>query len=137
MNHEYSCGAVVFTRAGGEARYVIIRSTEGVCCFPKGHREPGETEAQTALREIREEVGLSPRLLPGFRQEVSYPLPGKPGTMKHVTFFLAEYEGQVIVPQPEEVAAAGLMTYDEAMAALERETSRRLLALARAALTNQ
>ena len=105
MNHEYSCGAVVFTREGGGIRYVVIRSPEGVCGFPKGHREAGETEEETALREIREEVGLAPRLLPGFRVETAFMMLRKPGTMKHVTYFLAEYAGQTIRPQAEEFAS--------------------------------
>ena len=135
MNHEYSCGAVVFTREGGELRYVIIRSMGGVTGFPKGHREPGETERETALREIREEVGLSPRLLPGFREEAHYPLPKKPGTMKHVAYFLAEYENQPLRPQPEELSGASLMTLDEAMAALQHERNRLVLQKAHDALT--
>ena len=53
MNYEYSCGAVVFTRIGGEPHYLLIRQndqSEGCHGFPKGHMEPGETEEQTALR---------------------------------------------------------------------------------------
>ena len=127
MEHEYSCGAVVFTRKGGAVRYVIIRSLEGVYGFPKGHMEPGETEEQTALREIGEEVGLAPRLVPGFRVETQHRLPKKPGTMKHVTYFLAEYAGQAIRPQREELAGAELMEYDEAMKAFQFENNRDVL----------
>ena len=59
MNHEYSCGAVVFTRAGGVVRYVIVRSLEGVCGFPKGHREPGETEEEfEECRKFVEEINF-------------------------------------------------------------------------------
>ena len=136
MRHEYSCGAIVFTREGGGARYVIVRSLKGVSGFPKGHMEPGETEEQTALREIREEVGLSPRLIPGFRAETAFPLPNKPDVMKHVVYFLAEYENQPIVPQPEELSGASLMTFDEAMAALQHENNRQLLEKAQSALEN-
>ena len=67
MNYEYSCGAVVFTRIGGEPHYVLVRAKDqpmGCHGFPKGHMEAGETEEQTALREIYEEVGLRVRLLP-------------------------------------------------------------------------
>lgn len=38
--------------------------------------EEGETEAQTALREIEEEVGLKVDLLEGFRTTDAYPVPG-------------------------------------------------------------
>ena len=131
MSYEYSCGAVVFTRADGCVRYVVIRSLEGVYGFPKGHMEPGETEEQTALREIREEVGLSVRLIPGFRTVEEHPIPKKPGVIKRVTYFLAEYEGQAITPQPEELMGAELMEYEEAMGAFQYENNKAVLREAR------
>ena len=131
MNFEKSCGALVFTREDGEIRYVIQRSLEGVYGFPKGHMEPGETEEETALREIREEAGLNVRLIPGYRETVEYPLPKKPGTMKRVVYFLAEYENQPLVPQPEEIMSAVLMAYEDAMVVLPYEYQKRMLARAR------
>lgn len=131
MNFEKSCGALVFTREDGEIRYVIQRSLEGVYGFPKGHMEPGETEEETALREIREEAGLNVRLIPGYRETVEYPLPKKPGTMKRVVYFLAEYENQPLVPQPEEIMSAVLMAYEDAMVVLPYEYQKRMLTRAR------
>lgn len=131
MNFEKSCGALVFTREDGEIRYVIQRSLEGVYGFPKGHMEPGETEEETALREIREEAGLTVRLIPGYRETVEYPLPKKPGTMKRVVYFLAEYENQPLVPQPEEIMSAVLMAYEDAVVVLPYEYQKRMLARAR------
>lgn len=131
MNFEKSCGALVYTREDGEIRYVIQRSLEGVYGFPKGHMEPGETEEETALREIREEAGLTVRLIPGYRETVEYPLPKKPGTMKRVVYFLAEYENQPLVPQPEEIMSAVLMAYEDAMVVLPYEYQKRMLARAR------
>lgn len=131
MNFEKSCGALVYTREDGEIRYVIQRSLEGVYGFPKGHMEPGETEEETALREIREEAGLTVRLIPGYRETVEYPLPKKPGTMKRVVYFLAEYENQPLVPQPEEIMSAVLMAYEDAVVVLPYEYQKRMLARAR------
>ena len=127
MTVEVSCGAVVFTRAAEGIRYVIIRSLEGFYGFPKGHMEMGETEQETALREIREEVGLKVRLLDGFREVHEYLMPKKPGAMKRVVYFLAEYEDQPIAPQAEELSQASLMTFEEAMAAFQFENLRELL----------
>lgn len=127
MPFEKSCGAVVFTRTDGEIRYVLAQNLEGYYGFPKGHMEPGETEEQTALREIREEVGLRPRLIEGFRTEDEHPLPKKPGVIKQIVYFLAEYENQEISYQKEELLSAPLVSYEEAMELFAFESSKRIL----------
>lgn len=137
MTLERSCGAVVFTRVNGEIRYVLGHAVEGFYGFPKGHMEPGETPEETALREIREEVGLEVALLPGFHTQDEYPLPKKPGTRKRVDFFLAEYADQPLVPQETEFRSAGLYSYDEALQLLQREGSRRVLREANEHLMNR
>ena len=130
MNYEYSCGAVVFTRIGGEPHYVLVRAKgqrEGCHGFPKGHMEPGETEEQTALREIYEEVGLRVRLLPGFRAVTEYPLPDKPDTRMRVVFFLAEYAGQETTVQESELAAITIAPWPQALELTEFADSKRIL----------
>lgn len=127
MRFEKSCGGVVFTRAENEICYVIIRHTGGHCGFPKGHMEPGEDEQATALREVFEEVGLRTTLIDGFREEEIYPPPDRPGVMKQVVYFLAEYSGQDIRIQPEEVAEAYLLSYEEALSALTFQEAREIL----------
>ena len=128
MTVEHSCGAVVFTVVGGERRYVIIRSREGISGFPKGHIEAGESERECALREICEDTGLKVTLLEGFRTETSHPFK-KHGEerIKHVVFFLAEYEGQEPRAQESEVAAVSLLSYEEALTALQYEDARAVL----------
>lgn len=127
MQYETSCGAVVYTVVNGEVRYVIIQSTEGIHGFPKGHMEPGESEEQTALREIWEEVGLKPRFLDGFRLVDEHPLPRKPGTMKRVVYFLAEYHNQVLVIQQAELRGAQLLPFRDAYRIFEFDSNRHIL----------
>lgn len=127
MEYEKSCGAVVYTRAHGGINYVIVRSTEGYYGFPKGHVEAGESERETALREIAEEVGLKPDIVDGFRVCDEHPLPAKPGVIKQIVYFLAEYEGQALRPQMEELSGASLMGFEEALGALQFESSRAIL----------
>ena len=136
MQYEKSCGAVVFTRVDGKLRYVLAQNLEGYYGFPKGHMEAGETEVETALREIREEVGLSPRLIDGFRTCDEHPIPKKPGVIKQVVYFLAEYEDQEIAFQKEELMSAPLVSYEEAMALFVFEGSKRILTEAHAFLNN-
>ena len=126
---EKSCGAVVFTRDGdGTILYVIIRSHEGIYGFPKGHIEGNESEEETALREIREETGLIPRLLPEFRRVDRYSLREKPNVAKQVVYFAAEYNGQTPVPQECELSEIRLMRYQEAWNTLQFASARRILA---------
>ena len=130
MQCEKSCGGVVFTRDNEKIRYVIIQHLGGHWGFPKGHMEPGEAEYDTALREIREEIGVYARLIDGFRIEEQYPLPNKPGVTKQVVYFLAEYSEQKIVYQKEELRAADLLSYEEAVDRLTFEETKRILAKA-------
>lgn len=130
MQIEKSCGAVVFTRVGDEIRYVLVQQLEGFYGFPKGHTEPGETERETALREIFEEIGVRPALLDGFRVVDEHPLPKKPGVIKQVVYFLAEYANQEIRFQPEELLCAPLVSYAQAMALFTYDSSKRILTAA-------
>ncbi|MEX2245516.1 MAG: NUDIX hydrolase [Dehalococcoidia bacterium] len=54
-----SAGGVVYRiGAGGIDVLLCGRAAEGLWALPKGTPEPGESLAQTALREVREETGL-------------------------------------------------------------------------------
>ena len=138
MNYEYSCGAVVFTRIEGVPHYLLVRAKDqpqGCHGFPKGHMEPGETERETALREIFEETGIRVRLIDGFRAVTEYPLPTPPDTRKRVVFFLAEYEHQQVRIQESELAGFVLAPFDEALTLTEFADSKQILTEAHAFLT--
>ena len=126
MNDEKSCGIVIVTYVDSEIRYVLVQSRAGHFGFPKGHTEVGETEEETALREVLEEVGLQPVLLEGFREVSEYTLPAN-NLRKQVVFFLGYYESQEIIPQASELQKAVLVTYKEALVLLEHEENRRIL----------
>ncbi len=127
MTEEKSCGAVVFTREGGVIKYVIVRNIAGRCHgFPKGHVEGDETEAQTALREIKEETSLDVSFTDGFRIVDTYPI--KNGSvMKTVVYFLCEYEDQTPKAQEDEIASVKILPYEEALALLEYESAKEVL----------
>ena len=55
---ETSAGGVVCRRDGG-AHVLLIRDPYMNWGLPKGHIEGGETPAQAAVREVREETGLA------------------------------------------------------------------------------
>ena len=88
--HEHSAGAVLYCEQEGERLYVLVTELSGNTGLPKGHVEEGETEEQTALREIYEETGLKAAIVPGFGGEIVYPQ-GR-GLLKHFTYFLATFD---------------------------------------------
>lgn len=57
--HAVSAGGVVYRRNNGHVEVVLCgRRAESLWALPKGTPEPGESLAQTAVREVSEETGL-------------------------------------------------------------------------------
>ena len=128
MKQEKSCGAVVFTRENGAIRYVIIESISHFLGFPKGHVEDGETEEETARREVLEETGLAISLIDGFRMEDTYSFVLRDETIeKQVVFFLGEYENQQPRAQESELSAIHLFDYSTALASLKFDMQKKIL----------
>ena len=125
MKYEKSCGAVIFRKAG-DWDVLLIRHTKGRhISFPKGHVEPGETESQTAEREVFEETGLRVRVDRRFRAENRYNI--RPDTQKLVVIFAALTEQAEITPQPEEIAEAFWLPVEQAAERLTYERDRKIM----------
>lgn len=61
MEREFSAGGVLVKRIKGRPHVAAIRpqgKPEGLWALPKGNLDPGETPAETAVREVREETGV-------------------------------------------------------------------------------
>ena len=101
MIYEKSCGAVVYTLVNGDRLYLVEQMRGGHWGVPKGHVEDGETEEETALREIKEEVGLDVILDSRFRAVNTYS--PKDGFTKDVVYFVAYSKSMNTVMQAEEV----------------------------------
>lgn len=125
MKQEKSCGAVLFREDADGRAYLIIRSVNGHSTLCKGHVEPGETEHETAVREIREETALSVEFVENFREIITYS--PYSGCVKDVVFFLARITGGVLTCQPEEVAEAWFLPFELAAERLTHEGDRDIL----------
>lgn len=94
---EKSCGAIIFN----EGKVLVVKQTSGFYGFPKGHVEIGETEKETAIREIKEETGLDIKIISDKRYTQSYIV--KENVHKDVVFFLASIENNNEKRQVEEI----------------------------------
>ena len=114
MKREKSCGVLVLRRQEEELYVVLLRHRfGGHWSFPKGHVEAGESERQTALREVREETGLTGiKLMDGFRESVEYS--PKPGVKKQVVYFLGTTEQEKLVRQEEEIGETRWIPLEQA-----------------------
>ena len=54
MKKEKSCGCIIIK----DDEVLLIKHNKGHWDFPKGHMEEGETEKQTAVREVKEETHM-------------------------------------------------------------------------------
>ena len=125
MIQEKSCGAVIYVNQGGELKFLIQKMQKGHVSLCKGHVEAGETEHQTARREIMEETALAVEFVEGFRESISYS--PYPGCMKEVVFFLAEAKGTQTLAQEAEVAEIYWLEPEAALAALSFPSDKNVL----------
>jgi len=131
MNSEKSCGAVIYRKYHGNTEILMVKHVKsGHWSFPKGHVADGETEAQTAMREIKEETGLDVLLDTGFREKVHY-VPYR-DINKTVVYFIARAKTVNPKPQEGEISEARWVEIDRAGALLTYDNDRVVLAKAKA-----
>jgi 8-oxo-dGTP pyrophosphatase MutT (NUDIX family) len=79
--------AVCWRWEAGDLRLCLVSTRDGArWTFPKGHREAGETLAEAAAREAREEAGVRGVVDP--RWSLTYRYPSRGGADVPVTAFL-------------------------------------------------
>ena len=112
--YEKSCGGVVYAKDGEDIKFLLVRGTSNRVGFPKGHIERGETEFETALREIYEETSLSVILKSDFKEEYEYSISGF--IKKKVIYFLAEFNirDEYKIRDKQEIIEQRLISYEEA-----------------------
>ena len=111
--HERSCGAIVFREINNELRVLLVQHSASHWSFPKGHVENGETDCETAIREVKEETGIDIEISSDFSRASTYS--PYPGAQKTVTFFIGVYLGGSLRPQLEEVRRVAWLRPEESM----------------------
>jgi diadenosine hexaphosphate hydrolase (ATP-forming) len=102
-----ACGLILRRHAGrgsgvGASRWLLLKASKHrEWGFPKGHRDPGETLIETALRECAEECGIALVAIEGAPLELHYTLPS--GRPKRTVYFPALTSTSEVVLSDEHV----------------------------------
>ena len=130
---EFSAGGVVVR---GEECVVIVptrRAADGskVLALPKGHPEDGESPADAARREVREEAGVESRLVDKLGDVRYWYTRSGNRIAKVVSFFLLEYLSGEVSEHDREVEDARWLALEDAARQLtyagERDMAKRAL----------
>ena len=94
MGTETSAGIVLFRSNSDKSEFLLLNYPQGLWDFIKGKVEQNETAHETALRETKEETGISNiEFVDGFEESVEYDFRFKKEDIhKKVIFFLAKTE---------------------------------------------
>lgn len=121
MRREFSSGGLVVRRFRGRPFLAVVQVNRGrrVLSLPKGHPDPGETAEQAAVREVREEAGVTAEIEEKLGNvRYWYSLHGE-RRLKVVSFFLCRYRSGSVRDHDDEVDAALWVPLADAPARLE------------------
>ncbi len=128
--HEKSCGVILYRTHQGQRDYLLLHYPGGHWDFPKGHVESIDPDEQgTALRELKEETGISEIIFTnGYREPMYYEFNRgfKERVKKVVVYFLAKTK-QMEVSISFEHQNFKWLPYDQALETLTYENARALL----------
>lgn len=122
MIKEKSCGCIIIENKKVLLVYEKRRDFWGM---PKGHVEEGETEIQTALREVKEEVGIDVEIDESKRYVLNYII--RDEIDKTTMLYIAKPKNFDIKMQEEEIEDAKWCTYEEAIETLTFEDWKEML----------
>jgi len=133
VRDEYSAGGIVL-RPGEDGRWdVLLIATHegGRWSLPKGHVEEGESEAEAAVREVREETGIDAEVIaPVDTVDYWYRWKGPEGSVlihKRVTYFLMRYVSGDVRNHGWEVDEARWFPLEEALQTVTYRDERELI----------
>lgn len=128
MKHQ-SCGIVSFFKESNQIKFLLIEHLDGHWGFPKGKKEEGEKEIETAKREFIEEVGITDFTILGkktFIEKYSFKKNNVP-TDKEVTYFISEVHNNRVKIQEEEISKYAWLNYEDSIKILKNKETAKIL----------
>ena len=122
MKQEKSCGCIIIN---DKNEVLLIHHNAGHWDFPKGHVELGETEVQTAIREVKEETNIDVEVDEKYRYSTKYS--PKEDVIKEVIYFLARNISNNKQAQLEEVSEVKWFDFNDAVDKITFNNSREIL----------
>ena len=110
LKKEKSCGCIIIKNKKVLLVYEKNRNFWG---FPKGHMEDGETEIETALREVKEEVGLDVEIDKERRYTLNYVI--RDEIDKTTVLYIAKAKNDEIIMQENEIENIRWCSFEEAL----------------------
>jgi len=112
---EFSAGGVLVTNMRGRPFMAAVRVKGGtVLALPKGHINPGESAAEAAAREVREEAGVEGTLVEKIDDIRYWYVREGMRVLKVVSFFLFRYRSGSVRDHDHEVDSAEWVPLAEA-----------------------
>ena len=130
MIEETSAGIVIFRRENSKILFLLLHYPSGHWDFVKGKMEKGETKYETAIRETKEETGISDvTIMDNFEEWIEYNFQFQKELIhKKVIFFLGETKTKEVLISHEHLdftwmdfdAAINKTTFDNAKKVLRK-----------------
>ena len=125
MKNEESAGIVFFRKTQNGINFLLLNYPSGHWDLVKDHVENNEKPQDAAIRESKEETGITDiKFIDGFEERIEYYFKyNKEDIHKKVTFFLSETEQKKIILSHEHLDFIWL-DFDEAMKKITFETAK-------------
>ena len=125
MKNEQSAGIVFFRKIQDKINFLVLNYPSGHWDLVKGHIENDEDPKDTAIRESKEETGITDiKFIDGFKEEIEYYFQyNNENIHKKVIFFLSETKQNKIVLSDEHLDFIWL-DFNDAMKKITFETAK-------------
>jgi 8-oxo-dGTP diphosphatase len=135
IKREYSAGGVVYKKVRGKIRWLIVQPSakeekwrQGRWQLPKGWIEKGETGQEAALREVKEEGGVTAEIVDQIgRINFFFYNQDKEKILKNVVFFLMKYRAGKETDHDKEIKEAVWLPYKRAYEQLTFKSEKQIL----------